>query len=112
MSITHASLGAIVFAFTGMVAISLAIDRHYSQASGRHDVPRWLRLALRSSGWLLIMVSLRFCIAGWGLSVGLVSWLGFLTTGALMVAGLLAYAPRYMVGAAILFAALLPVALY
>lgn len=113
MSSIHASLGAIVSAFTGMAALSLAIDRHYDQATGQRDVPRWLRLVLRSLGWSLTLLALGFCVAGWSLSVGLVAWLGFLTAGALIVAWLLAYAPRSVVGAFfIMLAALLPIAMY
>jgi hypothetical protein len=95
-----ASLAALASCFAGMAALSLAMDRHYQQVAGRSEPPRPHRMALRTAGWLLLAISLWPCIAGWGSSVGLVAWCGFLTAGALLVAWTLPYVPRLTIGAA------------
>lgn len=77
-----------------MAALSLAMDRHYEQVSGRFYVPRWQRIALRVLGALLLLLSLWVCMAGSGVSVGAVTWAGWLTASALAVALLLTYVPR------------------
>ncbi len=90
--------------FAGMAALSLAMDRHYEQVSCRFCVPRWHRIALRVLGVLLLFLSLWVCMAGAGVSVGAVTWTGWLTASALAVALCLTYAPRMVPVAAPLVA--------
>ena len=97
---TLSSLTALALCFAGMAALSLAMDRHYAQLTGRDEPSRRHRIGLRIAGWLLLALSLWPCISGWGLSVGLVAWCGWLTAGGLLVAWTLPYIPRWTAGAA------------
>ena len=94
MSGSLASLIAFALCFTGMAALSLAMDRHYEQVTGRSEPPSNQRRALRGLGWLLLTVALWPCIAAWGIGVGLTAWCGWLTAGAMAVAWTLPYIPR------------------
>ncbi|MGJ7544715.1 DUF3325 domain-containing protein [Variovorax sp. LT1R16] len=101
MSSAFASFTAPALCFAGMAALSLAIDRHYAQLTGRDEPSRRHRIGLRIAGWLLLALGLWRCIAGSGWSVGLVLWCGLLTAGAMLVAWTLLYIPRWTAGAAI-----------
>lgn len=97
-----ASLVVCALSFAGMAALGVAMDRHYEQVTGRAEPPRAHRMALRGMGCGLLAASLWTCIAGSGLSVGLVAWCGWLTAGAMAVAWTLPYMPRWTAGAAVL----------
>jgi Protein of unknown function (DUF3325) len=86
----------------GMGALSLAMDRHHEQIHPQSALPRQRRKALQIAGLLLLAKSLACCIASWGTGVGTVAWLGWLSAGALSIAVLLAYRPRWTAGASTL----------
>jgi Protein of unknown function (DUF3325) len=88
----------------GMGALSLAMDRHHEQIHPRSALTRQRRRALRIAGLLLLASSLACCVAGWGAGVGVVTWFGGLSTGALSIAVLLTYRPRWTVRASMLAA--------
>lgn len=90
MTTLTASLLALALSFAGMLALSLAMDRHHEQLTRRRETPRLLRGCLRVLGSLLIALALLPCLLAWGGSVGTVAWLGFLSAGALCVVLLLA----------------------
>lgn len=91
MTSTTASLLALALAFTGMAALSAAMDRHWEQLTRRREVPRLQRMLLRALGSVSIALAFAPCLFVWGGSVGAVVWLGFLSAGALCVALLLAW---------------------
>jgi hypothetical protein len=99
LSITAACLMAMAFSYAGMAGLCLAMHRHHSQVWGR-DVGRVTRRVFQCLGWLLLALAIVPCVQAWGASVGTVAWLGFLSVGALVLAGLLPYAPRFAAGAA------------
>lgn len=88
------SVLAVALCWAGMLALCLAMDRHYEQVVGRREVPRGQLVACRIAGGLVLAIALRVCVVGWGASVGVVAWCGFLTIGALAVALLLPAIPR------------------
>ncbi|GAB2460703.1 MAG: DUF3325 domain-containing protein [Comamonas sp.] len=106
MSALHASLAAWALSFGGMAALAFAMDRHYEQLTGRHEVPAARRLGLRGAGALLLAAAFAPCVLGWGGSVGTVLGLGFWSLGALSAAGLIALRPRLAAGLAVAAAAL------
>ncbi len=82
-------------AFAGMLALSMAMDRHHEQMTGRYDVKSVQRWLARAGGAGLIAASMWACIAAWGATVGFVAWWGFLTAGALFAVVILSYRPRW-----------------
>lgn len=85
---------ALLLAFGGMAALSLAMDRHHEQLTGREGPGRGRRAGLRVTGTALLIAALWSSTQGWGASVGVVVWLGCLSAGALAVTLGLSYAPR------------------
>lgn len=95
-----ASLAALGLCFAGMTALSLAMDRHHEQLTGRPAASRAGVIAWRSLGSALLAAALWPCIAAWSSGVGLVAWCAWLTAGALLVACTLPYTPRITAGSA------------
>ena len=83
MSMLQVSLAAWVLAWAGMAALAFAMERHYEQITGNMTQPRLHRYVLRTAGALLLAACLLVCLMGWGKSVGVVAWLGWLSVGAL-----------------------------
>ncbi len=81
-------------AFSGFAALSLAMDRHHEDSYGRGKSPGARRPWLRLAGTLALLLSLAACLAIQGPTQGWVLWSGVLTAGALVVVGVLSYAPR------------------
>ncbi|WP_420223486.1 DUF3325 domain-containing protein [Pigmentiphaga litoralis] len=98
-----------VFGFVGMALLSLAMDRHFGQVFSRRAPSRALCILLRVVGALGLVMALVFALDAWGPSVGWVAWLGWLTVGALVVAWMLAYAIRLLLGLVVLGTAVLTV---
>jgi len=86
------------FAWAGMAALSLAMDRHHAQATGRSEPTRMRRTGLRTAGAFMLIASLGSSVLTYGWGVGTAAWCGWLTAGALPVALLLTYAPRAVPG--------------
>lgn len=84
---------ALTLAFAGFAGLSLSMDRHHRQV-WRRTPARRASVLYRALGIALIGGALGAAAAAWGLSVGIVAWLGLLTVAALAVALLLAFAPR------------------
>lgn len=97
-----APLAALALAHAGMSGLALAMDRHCEQATGRAEVPRAWRLALRAGACLPLALALAACTGAWGATVGFVAWCGFLTAGGLLAGLLFTYGPRLAVRAAAL----------
>ena len=98
MNLLPATALALSLAYAGMAGLCMAMDRHHEQLTGRRDVPIRLRWALRLAAGVLLLASLHVSINGWGPGVGWVAWLGYLTTSALLVAGLWAWRPLLAMG--------------
>ncbi len=81
-------------AFSGFAALSLAMDRHHEDSYGRGRSPGSRRPWLRLAGTLGLLLSLAACLLIRGPAQGWVLWLGVLTAGALVLVGVLSYAPR------------------
>lgn len=86
-------LTALALTYAGMAALALTIDRHHRQAFGADASPR-TRDMLRIAGVVLLVLAAPPCVHLWGAGGGTVAWIGMLTTGALLSAGVLPYWPR------------------
>lgn len=93
MSYALTVLTALGLCFTGMTALSLAIDRHHRQVYG-DDAPLRKRVLLRAAGALSLTLAILPSVLLWGPGAGFVAWIGMLTIGALLAAFLLPYWPR------------------
>ncbi|MCC4615410.1 DUF3325 domain-containing protein [Xanthomonas campestris pv. asclepiadis] len=85
-----------------MMALAVAMHRHYEQLTGCRTASVTQRWWLRSVGVCLLIAALVLCVFAWGGTVGTLLWLGFLSVAALWVALGMAYAPRWSAGLAVL----------
>ncbi|GAB2823185.1 hypothetical protein GCM10027276_26990 [Comamonas piscis] len=108
MNSWQASGYAWALAFAGMTALAFAMDRHHEQLTGERQIARGRSRLLRLLGSLLLAAALLPSVSGWGATVGVVAWLGWVSAGALVAVVWIAAAPRWAARAA---AALAPLAL-
>lgn len=108
MNSWQASGYAWALAFAGMTALAFAMDRHHEQLTGEREVAKGRSRLLRLLGSLLLAAALLPSVGGWGATVGVVAWLGWVSAGALVAVVWIAAAPRWAARAA---AALAPLAL-
>ncbi len=106
MNTVPIALVALALSYAGMVALSLAMDRHHGQVLAGRALPGRLRIAWRVAGALLLACALWACMAAWGAGIGAVAWTGLLNAAALVLACLLSYLPRWVLRAAVGLAAL------
>lgn len=88
------TLCGVVLAYAGMAALCLAMDRHHGQVFGGREPSSGLRAQLRVAGAALLVAALSASLLAWGSGVGWVVWLGCLSAGALLTAGLWSAWPR------------------
>ncbi|MBK1680952.1 DUF3325 domain-containing protein [Rhodocyclus tenuis] len=92
----HFALYLVFFTcYAGLLALSLAMDRHHAQVL-RGKPGRSRRLALRLAGWGLLGLALWLCSLAWGWAIGPVAWFGLLSAAAFGLVFLLPYAPRFV----------------
>ena len=91
--------GSALIAFAGLVALCLAMQKHFTDLLGRKPRPGQLRL-LRSAGWLLLLASLILSVHLRGWAHGLVQWAAVLMAGATVWVFGLPYLPRLLLGLA------------
>ena len=85
---------ALAFCGAGMVALSLAMPRHFQQIWPRRKHAAWLPGALRLAGISLLAVAFLYCLRDWSWPVALVIWICWLGTAALVLVVALSYWPR------------------
>ena len=102
MSAWQASLVSLGLAWSGILALALAMDRHYEQLTGLREVPGARRRWLRWAGALLLGAVALLCQQAWGGSVGVVACLGFWSVGAVATVALLSAWPRWAARVAVL----------
>jgi len=91
MSETAAVLVAFLAAFAGLAALALG-----RPSRGKAPPPRFVTLASRVCGIVLLLAALIAAIAGWGFSVGLVTAIGLASLASLSLIFLLAFLPRLL----------------
>ncbi|MEG2045948.1 MAG: DUF3325 domain-containing protein [Comamonas sp.] len=104
MSMLYASLLAWLLSFGGMTALAFAMDRHYTQWTGKDDIPLALRILLRSAGVLLLAGVWVPSVLGWSSSVSTVVAIGFWSLGALLAVGGLSLSARWTAYAGVMAA--------
>ena len=78
-------IAALLLIVGGMAGLALGMVRHFQEVFGRS--PRSSVLyGWRGAGYLLLMLALLPCIAGWGVAIGIVLWSGLLAAGVMLVA--------------------------
>lgn len=80
-------------AFAGFAALCVSMERHSKQVFGVLPGELW-RVLAAVAGWGLLAYALLPALQRYGVSVGIVAWLGFLSLAAVAVGVLLTYAPR------------------
>lgn len=110
---TPSLVGSFAAAYAGLIALSLAMDRHDRQLRPRRAPPSAAgRHLWRTVGWGLLALSVALALQTWGSSVGIVTWFGVLSTCLLLLVWLLPYRPQWalrlaMVAGGLLFWSLL-----
>lgn len=85
----------LAFAYAGWTALSIGMDRHYSDIHGRGKEPdQRMRNQCRLLGTLALIATFAVSVKLEGWSVGTVLCLGIMTAGALLLVLLLTYAPH------------------
>lgn len=95
-------MGAVLFAYTGMLTLCQGLERHFKPVWGR-PAANWLRRSLRVAGWGALTLSFGLCVAAWGWAIGPVTWFGVLSLTGFCLVMVLPYRPRlaiFLAGAA------------
>jgi len=82
--------GALIFAAVGCLALSM--PKHYADVFLRNPVAI-ATIALRVTGWVLLVAAFVPCILVWGATIGIAAWFGLFAAAILAVVALLTYAP-------------------
>ncbi len=93
------NLAALCLAYAGFAALSLAMERHWSDRFGREAQPGPWRVPLQLAGAALLAVSLWACLGQEGLGIGLVAWAGCLTASGIALVLTLTYWPKAVTAA-------------
>lgn len=87
---------ALLLAYAGFAALSLAMPRHHSQLRPARSLPNKRDRGLyRLAGWCALALAALASILGWGPAIGAVAYFGVLSAAALTLVLLLAYTPRW-----------------
>lgn len=88
-------ISGLAFAYAGWTALSVGMDRHYSDIHGRGKEPdQRTRNQCRLLGTLALLATFAVSVKLEGWTVGAVLCLGIMTAGALLLVLLLTYAPQ------------------
>jgi len=68
----------------GFASLALGMEKHWKQV-WNSELGARRRRALRFSGWVLLAAALAVAVIGWGVSIGIVVWVGSLTGAGLAV---------------------------
>ena len=87
-----------LFIFTGFIALSLSMKRHFKQCSPQRRMPSLkLLFVFRLAGYISLIISMSLCMIAQDLGLGLVLWFGLLTIAALLQLLLLTYKPQWVI---------------
>ncbi len=88
-------ISGLAFAYAGWTALSIGMDRHYSDIHGRGKEPdQRTRNQARMTGTLALIATFAICVKLEGWTVGAILCLGTMTAGALLLVLQLTYAPQ------------------
>ena len=88
-------ISGLAFSYAGWTALSIGMDRHYSDIHGRGKGPdQRTRTQCRLLGTLALIATFAVSVKLEGWTVGAVLCLGIMTAGALLLVLLLTYAPH------------------
>lgn len=77
----------------GLASLALGMEKHWKQLWNSEPCTR-RRTAMRFSGWVLLAAALAIGAIEWGMSIGIVVWLGSLSVAGLAVVLALATAAQ------------------
>jgi hypothetical protein len=90
-------VGAVLFAYAGMLMLCLGLERHYKQVWGRPPAG-WLRISLRLAGWGALLMSFGLCAQAWGWAMGPVAFFGVISLAGFGLVVMLPYGSRLAKG--------------
>lgn len=96
ISVVLTCLLAYALAYAGMASLSLGMEKHYVQARGS-DLTASRKKLFKATGWSLLILAVLPAIYGWGLTIGIVVWTGFVSLAAISVVLVLSYFPRQLI---------------
>jgi len=88
--------GAVLFSITGFAWLALAMDPHWKQVHGSSQPTPRARILLRVAGSSALLLSLILCNRADHATIASLVWVMALTAGALLVACMLAWQPRWL----------------
>lgn len=92
-------LSIALMGFAGFAGLCLAMEKHFKDLLKRTPSALQLRL-LRTTGWLLLALSLVLAVQLQGWAQGVLGWLAVLMAGVTLWVFCLPYQPRLMLGLA------------
>ncbi|VVM96538.1 hypothetical protein PS631_03119 [Pseudomonas fluorescens] len=101
-------LSVALITFAGLVALCLAMEKHFGELLKRKPKPGQLP-ALRWAGWALLVLALILAVNIRGLAFGLVEWFALVMAGLTLWVFGLPYQPRLLLGLALVSVLLGPV---
>ncbi|MCB5190026.1 DUF3325 domain-containing protein [Methylobacillus arboreus] len=101
VSVLAASLMTYALAYAGMTAFCLGMEKHYAQARDGAVLSPASRKWLKAIGWSLLALGILSSAYGWGWSIGLVAWTGFVSAAAISLVLLLSYSPNLLTKAGV-----------
>lgn len=80
------------------VLLSLSLSRHYSHVMGkRFRLPNKTKWLYKGTGYCLLIIALIFSIYGWGVTLGLVYFLGSIMLISFLLSLILSYKPHWLI---------------
>ncbi|MCB5184066.1 DUF3325 domain-containing protein [Methylobacillus gramineus] len=96
ISVVLTCLLAYGLAYAGMASFSLGMEKHYVQARVS-DLTASRKKLFKATGWSFLILAVLPAIYGWGLTIGIVFWTGFVSLAAISVVLVLSYFPKRLI---------------
>ncbi len=89
-------LGVFACAYLGFAALSMSQDRHWHHLGGGRHCPRRACMALRCTGWALLLAALVLALTRDGAGFGSLLWATVITVGAVSVVATLSWRAHWL----------------
>ncbi|MBB5320770.1 DUF3325 domain-containing protein [Marinobacter oulmenensis] len=83
MTMLH--MAVLVLSLVGFMALAMAMPKHNRHLL-RSELSVFQKRSLRLLGWSLLVLALGLCLRQWGVGIGMVTWLGWLTIAGMVLA--------------------------
>jgi len=89
---------ALGLTYLSCLAFAISLKRHFHQLFSSHRLFRKHTFIFKSLGWILLALSINASVQLYGFATGLVVLCGLFSAAAFLIALLLPYSPRTIIG--------------